>query len=491
VKILLVSSEIAPFAKTGGLADVSGALPLELARRGHDVRVVMPRYKTVDEATFNLLPILSDIRVRLGSYTYIAQVLRTNIPGSKVPAYFIDNSHFYDRPGLYEENGQGYPDNAVRFAFFCKAVIWLLKGLDWIPDVIHCNDWQTALIPVYLRTDPEMMHDGELSRMPVLYTIHNLAYQGLFPRSEAVDIGIGDNLLHPAALEYYGQMNLMKGGIVFSQRVSTVSPRYAREIQTTEFGCGLEGVLRMRANNLSGILNGIDYEAWNPATDPALAGHFSSGDVSGKAKCKAALQRQQGLPELPDTPLLAIISRLDPQKGLDLVLESIDDILKMNAQLVVLGTGNAAIQQAFEKKARENPKQISVNLKFDNNLAHQIEAGADVFLMPSRFEPCGLNQMYSLRYGTVPVVRETGGLADSVVEYHPPAAAPIMEAASGTGFLFPHISAAEFTATVRKSVALYRDKAEWEGLQRRGMETDFSWTAAADAYKVLYDRVTG
>ncbi len=484
MKILIVSSEIHPFAKTGGLADVAGALPLELAALGHDVRVVMPRYAAVDEEKFHLLAILDEIRVRFGTKEYVADIKRTTIPGSEVPAYFIENPEFFERDGLYTDpaTNREHPDNALRFAFFCKAVIWLLKGLDWIPDAIHCNDWQTALIPVLLRTQPEMQSDPELRRIKTLFTIHNLAFQGVFPMEDAEALGFGPALLHPAALEYYGGMSFLKGGIIYADRISTVSRRYAKEILTSEFGAGLEGVLRSHRGRLTGILNGIDAAAWNPETDPLIPYHYSADDLSGKALCKAELQKELGLPAAAKTPLIGIISRLDPQKGFDLIAQVLDELMSGDVQLALLGTGMPVYHKLFADLARRHPDKAAVRLKFDNGLAHRIEAGSDMFLMPSRYEPCGLNQLYSLRYGTPPVVRRTGGLADSIVDAHPDAVA----SGVGTGFMFDEYSANVLARTLGRALTAFRDKAAWTRLIRNGMAQDFSWSRSAGKYENLF-----
>ena len=485
MKVLIVSSEVTPFAKTGGLADVAGALPVALAALGHDVRVVMPKYGVIDDDRHHLIPILGDILVRLNGRTFTAHIKRSQLPGSRVPVYFILNSAFFDREGLYQADGRDYPDNAVRFAFFCTAVVWLLKGLDWVPDIIHCNDWQTALIPVYLRDHPDMAADPVLQQTRVVFTIHNLAYQGIFPLEEGASIGIGPELLHPKALEFYGRMNLMKGGLIFSDALTTVSRRYAEEIQTPEFGCGLEGLLQERRGELTGIMNGVDYGVWNPETDPLIPAHYSAQDLAGKVKCKAALQRESALETDAAAPLIGIISRLDPQKGFDLIAGALDAILAQGAQVVLLGTGMPEYHMVFERAAKRHAGRISAHLRFDNPLAHRIEAGADMFLMPSRYEPCGLNQLYSLRYGTVPVVRATGGLADSVTD----ATAAGIRAGKSTGFVFEDYTAAALLKTVKRAIKLFHDRERWQQLMRNGMKRDFSWNAAARQYAALYGQL--
>lgn len=487
VKILIVSSEAVPFAKTGGLADVAGALPVALAQLGHDVRVVMPKYSSIDAVKFNLLPILGDIKVRLSTQEHMARVFRTMIPDTSVPIYFVDNPEFFDRDALYGLGAIDYPDNAVRFAFFSKAVVWMLKGLDWIPDVMQCNDWQTALIPVYLRTHHEMYSDYALSSIKMLYTIHNLAYQGLFPEAEAPKIDIGQNLFHPSAMEFYGKLNLMKGGILFSDEISTVSRRYAEEIQTKEYGCGLEGVLSYRKNYLSGILNGIDYRIWNPETDHLLPDNYSVKRLGGKAECKSALQRECLLGQSADIPLIGIISRLDVQKGFDLIAEIIDDLMAQEVQIVLLGTGTQEYHDLFGRLAKKYEGRLSANLRFDNGLAHRIEAGSDIFLMPSRYEPCGLNQLYSLKYGTIPVVRATGGLADSITD----AAEESIASGEATGFVFEEYTSKALRSALDRALDTYRDTAKWKQLIRNAMEKDFSWGASARAYEKLFARMLG
>ncbi|MGI8906700.1 MAG: glycogen synthase GlgA [Candidatus Sumerlaeaceae bacterium] len=482
MRILIVASEVVPFAKTGGLADVAGALPLELARMGHDVRVAMPKYGTIDDDKFHILPILGDIRVRLGNLNHVAEIRRTVFPDSNVPVYFVANSSLFDRANLYMEGGRDYPDNAERFAFFCKAVLWLLEGLDWTPEVIHCNDWQSALIPVFLRTDSDVRSNAGLRSVKTLFTIHNQAYQGVFPRDEAERIGIGDNLFHPAALEFYGALNLMKGGLLYADKISTVSPTYAREIQTPEYGSGLDGVLLSRASHLTGILNGIDYDTWNPETDKLIPAHFTRADLSGKSKCKAALQEEVGLDASPETPLIGIISRLDPQKGFDLIAEILEPLVTGNVQLVLLGTGAAEYHQIFERAAKNHPGKVSANLRFDNGLAHRIEAGSDFFLMPSHYEPCGLNQMYSLRYGTIPVVRKTGGLADSIVDATP----ENIESGRGTGFVFERYTTDELMLTLQRALSCFQMQPHWDALRQNAMSQDFSWRGSAMKYEQLF-----
>jgi starch synthase len=487
LKILFVSSEVVPFAKTGGLADVAGALPLALAKLGHDVRTVMPRYASIDDAKYNLLPILDEIRVRIGEQNHTAYIKKTVFPDTKVPVYFVANEPFFGRAHLYGDGGGDYRDNATRFWFFCKTVLWLLKGLDWTPDVIHCNDWQSAAIPILLRTDPELLADEAWRGVRVLYTIHNLAYQGLFSLEEALHMGVSEDLWHPSALEFWGKLSLMKGGIVFSDAITTVSRRYAEEIQTPEYGCGLEGLLEDVKERLFGILNGIDTTVWDPASDAHLPAQFSAKDLAGKAICKAALQKEMRLPARADVPLLGIVSRLDNQKGFDLIAQVMEKLLEHDVQAVLLGTGAEEYHTLFEQIAEANSGKVSAQLRFDNGLAHRIEAGSDIFLMPSRYEPCGLNQMYSLRYGTVPVVRRTGGLADSIVDTTPEA----LKAGRATGFMFDAYDAAALWKTMQRALEMFKDKAAWRSLMRAGMAMDFSWNASAKKYEALYEKLKG
>lgn len=486
VKILFVSSEVTPFSKTGGLADVSGALPRELARLGHEVRIVTPKYASIDDDRFHLLPILDEIIVRLGGRDFYCQIHRTLYPESQVPVYFVREESLFGREGLYQEAGADYEDNAVRFAVFSTAAAWLLKALDWTPDVIHCNDWQTALLPVYLRVHPYMKEDPQLSSIRTVFTIHNLAYQGVFPAATAAQLDVGPAVFHPAGLEYYGKLNLLKGALQFADWITTVSPRYASEILTADYGFGLEGVLQQRRQRLTGILNGIDWREWNPEADPHLPASYSAADMAAKAVCKSALQKELGLKPDPTAPLLGIVSRIDPQKGLDLVADAAPALVAAGAQLAILGTGHKDLEKKLAAASKKHKGAVAVSLQFDNGLAHRIEAGADFFLMPSRFEPCGLNQMYSLRYGTVPIVRETGGLADSVREATP----QTITDGTGTGFLFKPFTSVALMAAVRRALDIYADKPRFDQLRRNGMVQDFSWERSAREYAALYERLS-
>ena len=478
MRILLASSEVAPFAKTGGLADVAGALPKALAALGHEVRVVMPKYRMVDEAKHGLRRILPRLPVPIAGTLESAAVWEGAI--ASVPVYFFQQDEYYDREGLYQLAGRDHPDNAERFAFFCRAILELARFLDFVPDVFHCNDWQTAMVPTYLRTvfqgDPEFRGSG------VLFTVHNLGYQGLFRPAAMAVANLGPELFNPFGLEFYGKVNFLKAGLVFSDLINTVSRKYSQEIQTEEFGCGLEGVLRSRGRDVHGILNGMDYEEWHPSRDPYIAAPFSVEDLAGKAACKADLQRLFGLPERSEAPLLAVISRLAAQKGIDLIVDALDALLDLDTQLVLLGTGEPALHEAFEAAKIRHPSQLGLRLGFDVALSHKIEAGSDIFLMPSRYEPCGLNQMYSLAYGTIPIVRATGGLDDTIQSFDP-------ESGIGNGFKFAEETAEAFLAATRNAVALYRQSTPWRRVIANAMRCDFSWTRSAAEYEALYREI--
>jgi starch synthase len=478
LKVLLAASEVAPFAKTGGLADVSGALARAVARLGHDVRVIMPRYLAVERGGFTLEPVVARLAVPIADRVEESGLAVGRLDGG-VPAYFLVNDRYYRREELYRTPQGDYEDNAERFIYFSRSILEVLKALDFAPDVIHCNDWQTGLVPAYLK----ILHgtDPFFSRTATLFTIHNLAYQGLFWHFDMHLIGLSWDIFTPEGIEFYGKINLMKAGLVYSDLITTVSQRYAQEIQTPEFGCGLEGVLRARGEDLFGVLNGIDVAAWNPATDPHLAAPYHAGDLSGKRKCKQDLLATYRLPAEPDLPLLGCVTRLTEQKGVDLLLQSLDRLMALDCRLVILGAGDPASEATLRAAAARRPERLGVRIGFDEALAHKIEGGADMFLMPSRFEPCGLSQMYSLRYGTVPIVRATGGLADTVRNYNP-------ETGNGTGLSFKGYSADELLQAIGRALAVYRDPAAWRRLMLNGMALDFSWEASAAEYVRLYRR---
>ncbi|MCX7001399.1 MAG: glycogen synthase GlgA [Candidatus Sumerlaeota bacterium] len=487
MKILYVSSEVVPFAKTGGLADVAGALPLALKKFGHDVRVATPKYLMTDDEKFGLKSILNEIKVHFQFVTHYTKILSANFPGTDIPVYFVQYNPYFGREGLYTETGSDYPDNAQRFALFCIATLWMLRALEWNPDIIHCNDWQTALIPAHLKHHPDLRFDEFYNRIKVLYTIHNLAYQGRFDHDTLEKIGLGWEVFTIDGMEYYSDINLMKAGIVFSDEITTVSETYAKEIQTPEFGCGLDGVLRCRADHLTGIMNGIDYNVWNPAVDELIPGKFSPQRMAGKTKCKKALQEKNHLPQRADVPLIGMISRMADQKGFDLIAQIAPQLFSMDIQFILLGTGETRYHEMFEKIGKDYPEKAGINVTFDNRLAHEIEAGADMFLMPSRFEPCGLNQLYSLKYGTVPIVRKTGGLADSIIDATPETIAN----GTGTGFVFEEYTPEALLGAIRRALESYQKNIPWKKIQANGMTQDYSWGSSAKKYETLYQKMLG
>ncbi len=487
LKILMASPEAVPFAKTGGLADVAGALPRALARLGHDVRLVLPRYGWIDGRAQGLAPALS-LSVPMWAGVIEASVEQGRLPAgtgapAAVPVYAIRHDPYFARRGLYQENGADYPDNLDRFAFFSRAVMELITALSavagWSPDVLHVHDWQTALCPVYLRT----LYAGrpEHDRLVSVLSLHNLGFQGIFPAAEFPKTGLAWSLFTPQRLEFYGTINLLKGGLVFGDFLSTVSPTYSREIQTAELGFGLDGVVRERRDRLVGIVNGIDTDEWNPAADPHLPHRYAADDLSGKRLCKRALQRELKLP-VRDVPVLAMVSRLTAQKGVDLVVEVLPDLMELDLQVVVLGTGDPVYESLLRALEARYPDRLAVRIGFDEPLAHRIEAAADLFLMPSRYEPCGLSQLHSLRYGTIPVVRRTGGLADTIVAYSPRA----VKERRATGFAFGEAHPQDLLSAILLALRVYRERDEWGALIQAAMATDVSWTRSARAYVNLY-----
>ncbi len=456
LKVLLASSEVVPFAKTGGLADVAGSLPLALEELGIDIRVILPKY-----ASFKVK----------GDEAKI---------GKGVKVYFVENDDYFKRIELYGDKFGDYKDNLDRFSFFSRELLERCKRENFAPDIIHCNDWQTALVPVYLNT--LYKYDDFFAKTRTLFTIHNLAYQGLFPKEEFPRTGLDWVLFHINYFEFYDKVNLMKAGIVYADAINTVSPTYAREILTSEFGCGLEGVLGTRENVLYGILNGIDYGVWNPEEDDKIFKKYSVSDIEDKYTNKALLQKEAGLKVDKNIPIFGMISRLADQKGIDLVAKIIDNLLNMKTQFILLGTGENKYHVLFERIAKEHTKSASINLKFDAILAQKIYAGCDMFLMPSRYEPCGLSQIISFKYGTIPVVRQTGGLKDSVQEYNP-------GTEEGTGFTFVEAKPEDLLAAIKKALSVHKDNERWMRLVKKVMKLDYSWTTSAKDYIKLYDKI--
>ncbi len=485
LKILIASPEVVPFAKTGGLADVCGALPKALVKLGHSVKVILPKYRMVDEEKFKLSEVKTEVPlIPIGDKDVKITVKSHNLISPEVEYLFMVNDEYYSREELYQDPSTGfdYEDNDERFILFVRGTLEILKAIGWQPDIIHANDWQSALISAYLKTlyadDPFFKHTK------TVFSIHNLAYQGNFPKGTFEKIGVPKDLFYPTSpFEFWGKVNFMKAGISYADVINTVSETYAVEIQSSsEFGHGLEGVLRSRNVDLYGILNGIDYEVWSPEKDKLISYNYSLEDLSGKRKNKELLLKLCNLSSSTrDVPLIGVISRLADQKGFDLLAQISDKLLSLDLQTVILGTGDEKYHRLFKEISKKYPKKISINLRFDNSLAHLIEAGSDMFLMPSRYEPCGLNQLYSLKYGTVPIVRKTGGLADTIENYDP-------HAGGGTGFVFKNYDAVELLDTIKLALRVYEDKETWIELMKNGMKKDFSWEASAKKYVEMYQK---
>ena len=479
MRILLASSEVHPFSKSGGLADMVGALAKALGRAGHQVGLVTPFYSGILDRFPQIQPFDWWIDLPLGAGRLQANVW-TLQPSPGLTIYFVDHAPFYSRANLYGEAGHDYPDNAQRFIFFSKCVAQLARYLPWRPEVVHAHDWQVGLVPILMLH--QRLTEGWIDAPRSCFTIHNLAYQGNFPRPAYDLTNLPLDYFNPNGLEFYGYMSCLKAGIVYSDLITTVSPRYAREITTEEFGCGLDDILRRRQASLTGILNGVDYEEWNTDHNAHLPHPYSSRNLAGKAKIKAQLQAEFGLPVRADVPVFASITRLAEQKGVDIQLGALEEMLAAGMQFVLLGSGSPAYETAYRALQKRHPGKVSVRIGFNNTLAHHIEAGADFFLMPSRYEPCGLNQMYSLRYGTIPIVRVTGGLDDSVVD--------ISEDAEGAdGIKFREYSVRALAKAIRKALVLFETSELLEHYRHNAMLADFSWDRTAAEYVGAYERV--
>jgi len=475
--IAFVASECVPFSKTGGLADVVGALPRALAAAGHEISVFVPRYRLTriseERTVVQSITIPFDDRYRLCSVLSGA-----GYPG--VRFFFIDYPPYFDRDGLYGTASGDFPDNAERFALFCRAVLEASKILG-VPDIFHCHDWQSALVPVLLRT--QYLEDPAFRECGTVFTIHNIGYQGLFPAEILPLLTLPWDLFTITKMEFFGNVNFLKGALAYADLITTVSRKYAQEIQTTEFGFGLDGVLKERAQTVIGILNGVDYEEWNPETDRFIAAHYSADDLSGKRECKQDLLASFGLGNAdPNLPVIGIVSRFAAQKGFDLIGQIVDRLALEDVLLTVLGSGDKLYEEMFLRLCRRVPNKIAVRIAYDNALAHKIEAGADMFILPSRYEPCGLSQIYSLKYGTVPIVRATGGLDDTIDPWDP-------RTKKGTGFKFQEYTGEALLRTIHQALQLYRDQGSWQKLMRNGMSKDFSWRVSAREYVRAYERV--
>ena len=476
MKILFASPEAVPYAKTGGLADVSGALPMALAQMGHEVHLLLPKYRAVDEKRFPAVQTGMVLKVPISQKVINAEVYALE-PAPRLRVLLLRQDAYYDRDQLYGTPSGDFEDNAERFIFFSRAVVEAALELD--PDILHCNDWQTGLVPVYLKTIYRW--SPALARAASIFTIHNIGYQGLFWHYDMHLTNLAWDLFTPQALEYYGKLNLLKGGIVFADAVTTVSRKYMEEVQTPEYGAGLDGVLRDRKADLYGILNGVDYQEWSPAKDRFIKEKFDPSDLRGKRSCKADLQQEFYLKVDPDIPLLGMISRLTDQKGFDILAPIMEPLLNLGVQFILLGTGEEEYHLLFQKIGQKYPQKAGIRIAFDNTLAHKIEAGADMFLMPSLYEPCGLNQVYSLKYGTVPIVRATGGLDDTIHDFN-----PLTE--EGTGFKFEKYNSSCLLEAIKRALQVYKNRTVWEKLMARGMAEDFSWEQAARDYVRVYEK---
>jgi starch synthase len=474
--IAFAASECVPFSKTGGLADVVGALPRALAALGHQVSVYIPRYrqtKLTDPQT-----VVRSITTPFDDKYRFCSVVTAG-PSGGVKFYFVDYPPYFDRDALYGTTAGDYPDNAERFALFSRAVLEASKVLG-VPHVFHCHDWQSALVPIMLRT--LYSEDPAFRDVATVFTIHNMGYQGLFPPDTLPLLTLPWDLLTISKMEFFGQVNFLKGALVFSDYVTTVSKKYSQEIQTTEYGFGLEGVLRARAATVTGILNGVDYDEWNPQADKFIAARFSPQDLSGKLKCKQDLLQAYGIPNADaKIPVIGIVSRFAAQKGFDLIAQIMDRLAREEMIMVVLGSGDKLYEEMFVRLSKQFPNKIAAKVAFDNAVAHKIEAGADMFLMPSRYEPCGLNQIYSLKYGTVPIVRATGGLDDTIESWD-------ARTGKGTGFKFSDYNGESLLLTIKHALLAYQDPSSWQTLMRNGMTRDFSWGASAREYGKVYER---
>ncbi|MBD3380195.1 MAG: glycogen synthase GlgA [Candidatus Omnitrophica bacterium] len=478
-KILFTASEAVPFIKTGGLGDVAGALPKALARRGHDVRLVIPRYWAVDPGPYEMTWAVSPMGVPLGGRTVWCAVRETVVDGLRV--YLIEHEHYFGRSGLYDDGKREYPDNAERFAFFSESCLQLCRDTGFSPDILHCNDWQTAMIPVYLKT--RYREDPLLRDTATVFSIHNIGHQGIFRFSNPDRLGIRKEDIHPDRLENYGGINMMKGAIFYADGITTVSPSYAGEILSPVGGSGLAPYLQRRKDDVSGILNGVDYDHWDPEKDPHIPAAYSAEDLSGKAECKKALQRAFHLQEKKDVPVIGVVSRFAEQKGFQHVIPVMEDILRdMEVQFAFLGCGEKYMEDFFGGLPARYPGRVGAWIGYSNERAHLIEAGADLFLMPSLYEPCGLNQIYSLKYGTLPIVREIGGLKDTVKKYNE-------RTGDGTGFTFRDAGPASVYYTTGWAVSTYYDRPEhFDRMRRSGMREHFSWDDSAARYEEAYER---
>ena len=487
-KVWYIASEVSPFAKTGGLGDVAGAFPKALKTINQEVRVIMPKYKSINERKYVLREVirLKDIPVTINNITRTINVKSAFLPDSKVQIYFIEIPEFFGRTGLYTDpaKDKDFPDNAERFAYFCKGALETLKILSWRPDIIHCNDWQTALAPYYLHT--VFKDDDFLKGIKTVFTIHNFSYQGVFKKNIASQVEIRpEDVEENGPFEHNGQLNMLKGAISYSDRITTVSETYAREISTKkEFGYGLEKILQKKLNVFHGILNGVDYGVWSPAADKYIPFKYSEENLDGKEQNKQALLTRVNLRYQENVPAIGMISRIVEQKGYGLLIEAIDQLMELNVQLIILGTGDKKIEKQILSYEKKYSDKVSLNQAFDETLAHMIEAGSDLFLMPSSYEPCGMNQMYSLKYGTIPIVYKIGGLAETISEYN-------AEKDTGNGFVFERYTAKDMIRAIKRALKVYKKSEQWKKLQLKAMRENFSWDRSAENYLSIYIEMLG
>lgn len=477
MKIAMISPEIFPFAKTGGLADVLGTLSVALEKHGHEVSLIMPAYRSVLNGPFALEETGMHFTVPLGTSEETASIFKARL-GQHVPVYLVRADRYFDRDYLYGTSYEDYPDNAQRFAFFCRVALEILRK--YPVQIVHCHDWQSALASVFLKAQGSRY--PEIASAKTVLTAHNLGFQGIFRESNWRWLDLNRTYFSPQYLEFYGNINFLKGGLIFADRITTVSPTYAREIMSAEQGFGLQGILEQRAADVTGILNGVDYNEWNPEIDRFIARRYSENDLTGKRICKDKLQGSLDLPVKSGMPLFGMISRLTSQKGFDLVEKILDQMMKRELQLVLLGSGELRYEDFFVSAAARFPEKLAVRMGFDEALAHRIEAGADIFLMPSLYEPCGLNQMFSLKYGTIPIVRAVGGLKDTVIDYD-------AEPGKGTGFVFDSYEPAALWESIERALQVFSENRSWAALMHRAMRMDFSWDRSARTYSQLYERL--
>lgn len=477
LKVLFVSVEVTPFAKTGGLADVAGSLPKSLVSMGYDVRIAMPRYQQIDADMKYVTDFPIDISYRQATCIVREGAIdfKDNVKDAKVPVYFLDNHHYFNREGIY-----CYSDDADRFAFFCRAVLDMLPKIGFKPDIIHCNDWHTG--PVCMLLNEKYKRYPFYKNIKTIFTVHNLEYQGNFPKDVLGLIGMTDEIFIPEKVEFYGMFSFMKAGLVYTDIISTVSETYAKEIQTVQYGEKLEGLLKGRSKDLYGIVNGIDYDVFNPETDPRIYKNYNVETFKLKTENKYALQKEMGLPK-KDVPVIGLISRLTGQKGLNLIMDEFDEMMKEDMQFILLGAGDEYYETGFKKIQEKYPDKVGVYIGFNAPLAQRIYAGSDLFLMPSRFEPCGLGQLFSLRYGTIPIVRSTGGLAETVFDVEE-------DNKNGNGFSYKDFSSKDMLNTIKRAIKFYNQKPkEWEKVIKRAMTTDYSWDKSASKYSELYGKL--